>query len=818
VNEDDPGLQQLVAAVLDGTPVDWASAEAGAPNHAARRVISELRVIAGIADLHGRASHAGPDVDDAASAPPETWGPLRLIERVGEGAYGEVFRASDTRLDREIALKLLRRQDPDRSPDTSTVIDEGRLLAQVRHPNVVTVHGADRFGGRVGLWMEFIHGRTLEQVVCEEGPLDAPEATRIAIDLCRALAAVHRAGLVHRDITARNVMRDTDGRTVLMDFGTGLDRASAADGSARGLAGTPLYIAPELLDGQEASAQSDVYAVGVLLYHLLTGAYPVQGRNVREIRGQHARGERTTLHDRRPDLPGALVSIVERALAIRPEDRFASAEAMETALTQSLPGTPTVRDRPGARAPRRAAAVAVGVFLLLGVGAAWMSRATWTSPAPVIAVLPFENPSADPDSELVVDGLTNELIDRLSEIEGLSVTSRASSFALRNTSLALAEVGEQLGADVVLEGSMLRSGDRLRVNARLARVADDRTLWAKNFDSAAEDVFAIQDEIALAIVNELRLTLGRGQRRYQTSPDVYYQFLRARGLQARRNPVNSAQAADLFARVVASDPSYAPAWAGLSSALANIPRTGPSLPPPDPRMEAAALRALQLDPLLAEAHAAMGVLYSSHRDWANAEGSFRKAIELNPGLTTTHTEFVLSVLLPMARWDESLEILAGAREADPLSLDVRRIQALVDVDSGRYDEAIENSRWVLARDPQFPYASVWLGRALTLSGRTDEALPIVEKGDASYLGYLYAVTGRRAEAEALAAGLADTPIRQMLIHGGLGDRDRAFEALERAAVSNWWMAATWSLRPEMAVLRGDPRLVAIRERLGLPTP
>jgi tetratricopeptide (TPR) repeat protein len=149
---------------------------------------------------------------------------------------------------------------------------------------------------------------------------------------------------------------------------------------------------------------------------------------------------------------------------------------------------------------------------------------------------------------------------------------------------------------------------------------------------------------------------------------------------------------------------------------------------------------------------------------------------------------------------------------------VRRIQALVEVDSGRYDEAIENSRWVLARDPQFPYASVWLGRALTLSSRTDEALPIVENGDPSYRGYLYAITGRRAEAQALAADLADTPIRQMLIYGGLGDKDRAFEALERAAVSNWWMAATWSLRPEMAVLRGDPRLAAIRKTLDLPTP
>jgi serine/threonine-protein kinase len=815
---DDHDLREIVGAVLDGSPVDWSSAEARARDEPARRLIGELRIIAGIAELHDNPQQARTR-SDRETGDPLAWGPLHLLEKIGEGAYGEVYRARDTRLDREVALKLLRREDGAATPLASSVIEEGRMLAQVRHPNVVTVHGADRADGRVGLWMEFVRGETLEDVLRAQGPFDPLEAIRVGIDLCRALGAVHAAGLLHRDITARNVMREAGGRIVLMDFGTGLDRVEAGPGATRGLAGTPVYLAPEILEGGEASVRSDLYAVGVLLYHLTTGAWPVSGRTIDEIREKHARGDRARLADARAGLPPAFMRVVEHATAPLPQTRFASAAAMEAALVTALAdadGTAVAgANQPRAARTRRAVvgAVMLGV-IALALGVVW--RAPWRLSEPSIIVLPFENLNADSDSALVVDGLTNELIDRLTGIDGLRVASRTPALARGTVRPTLADLGAQAGADVVLDGSVRTSGNGLRISARLTRVSDDRTLWARTFERAAGDVFAIQDEIALAIVNELRLTLGSGQRRYQTSPDIYYQFLRARGLHARRNPVNSAEAAALFERVVAGDPSYAPAWAGLASALASIPRTGPELPPPDPRMEGAALRALQLDPLLAEAHAAMGVLYSSHRDWENSEASYRKAIELNPGLTTSHTEFVLWVLLPMARWDDAFEVLEAAREADPLSLDVRRIQALIDVDTGRYDQAIENARWVLERDPQFPYASVWLGRALTLSGRTDEALPIVEKGDPSYLGYLYAVIGRRAEAEALAASLADTPVRQMLIYGGLGDKDRAFEALERAVVANWWMAATWSTRPEMAVLRGDPRLAAIRKRLGLP--
>ena len=289
-----------------------------------------------------------------------------------------------------------------------------------------------------------------------------------------------------------------------------------------------------------------------------------------------------------------------------------------------------------------------------------------------------------------------------------------------------------------------------------------------------------------------------------------------------RHPENWYKAAALFEAVVAKDPAFAPAWAGLASAAADATRrqAREEMPPLDPRMEPAALRAIEIDPLLAEAHAAMGNVYARNRDWTNAEKSFRTALDLNPSLTATHTDFVLSTLLPMGKVADALQLLDAAKRVDPLSLDVRRTLALVQVYAKRYDDAIESSNWVLARDPTFPYAKLRLGQALILSGRANEALPIFENGGPyaghPSSGYLYAVTGRRDEAEAMAAQHPDAPAVLMLIYAGLGDKDRAFQALERMAAVNWWRAATWMMRPEMAVLRGDPRVADLRERLGVP--
>ena len=378
-------LIDLATALSDGTAVDWEAAESSAATDSERRQIRHLRVVRGVAGAQASGSLGGPpgqvhesllhpsgDADEPApdEAAPVTWGPLRVIEKIGRGRFGDVYRAFDPRLDREVALKLLRRRDGSGDPLGSAVIDEGRLLAKVRHPNVVTVYGAERIDERVGVWMELVRGRTLEDELLARGPLPAAEVAAIGRDVCEALGAVHRAGLVHRDIKAQNVMRDDDGRIVLMDFGTGRETDATA---APELAGTPLYLAPEVLNGAPATPQSDIYSVGVLLDHLLTGDFPVKGRTLREIREAHVGSDRA---GRRPAVArsGArLEGIVARALSPRPRDRFASAGDLADALRAVV----------GPRRLGLSSAEAVGGLLFAAVAVLVATTWNWRDPASV---------------------------------------------------------------------------------------------------------------------------------------------------------------------------------------------------------------------------------------------------------------------------------------------------------------------------------------------------------------------------------------------------------------------------------------------------
>jgi serine/threonine-protein kinase len=323
----------LARAIADRLPVDWQSLQSSG-DEVVCGTARQLKVIANIAALHREA--AGGGVRDRA------WGAFRIVNYVGHGSYGDVYRAIGTRLDREVALKLLRAAGAPVGELGAEVLEEARLLARVRHPNVVTIHGADRIDGRVGLWMEFIEGRTLERILQEDGLLSPSNVASVCLDVCRALQAVHDADLLHRDIKAQNVMREAGGRHVLMDFGAG---RHAATGGLGDITGTPLCIAPEVLEGAPASSRSDIYSVGVLLFHLATGRYPVEGRNLDELRARHQAGERVELRSLRPQLTGALVDVIQRALKKEPSERFDSAQEMADVAARIVSPQPVVRRR-----------------------------------------------------------------------------------------------------------------------------------------------------------------------------------------------------------------------------------------------------------------------------------------------------------------------------------------------------------------------------------------------------------------------------------------------------------------------------------------
>ena len=828
--EPDAIAAELASAILDGDPIDWPTVESST-GHTDRALVDQLKLLARVANVHRR-----PLASDAAG----DWGHLRILDRIGAGAYGVVYRAWDTRLDREVALKLLPAGVDDPAGRGTSIIEEGRLLARVRHPNVATIYGAERIGGQIGLWMELVEGKTLEDLLAGGKVFTPSEVCHIGVELCQAIAAVHDVGLLHRDIKAHNVMLADPGRVVLMDFGTGRE---IDDQSAGSVAGTPLYLAPEVFSGAPASVGSDIYSVGVLLFRLLSGSYPVAGRTLQELRSAHECGQRTTLEAARPDVPRRLREVIERALDPHPGRRYDSARAMAGALA-------SVGDRAWPRAwwysaAAAAASVVVAMWLApgvrerLGVGAAasgsqesmaavGTEATTVRVTAPVIAVLPLENLSADGGDDYFADGLTDEIIRNLAVIDGLEVRSRTSSFYFKGKPRNLRDVGNQLGATYVVEGSVLREGRRLRINAQFVQVAGDVPLWSERFDRHLEDVFAVQDEISRAIVNRLRLSVGQGQRRYDTNVELYDLYLKARGLlEARQVGREAREAATLFEEVVARDPAFAPAYAGLAMAsayMSNNPYAGKEFDEARFRVRPAALKALEIDPLLPEAHAAMGWMHAREFEWADAQRSFERALELDRTLTPITINYAYSTLRALGRLEYAERLLREALRHDPLSWPARRELATVLLQVGRYQDVVDIVQAFRAADPRTIdlNADRDLGRALTFLSRYEEAIAVLTNerfagpGGEHWLALPYVRTGRRDLVEKLAVTHKDYPFRLIFIHAALGDRDRALEALERMLASEPQRLATAMMQPELAMLRDDPRWVELRRKLRVP--
>jgi serine/threonine-protein kinase len=461
-------LLSLAASVSEGAPIDWQAEEASLDSHETA-VARELQVLDQIASFHRSNDPAdAPDAkrrdnraDSKADPLPRAWGHFTIVEQVGVGAFGTVYRAVDTKLQAEVALKLLRRLGPD-NPSPSRVLKEGRLLARVHHPNVARVYGIDEIDGRVGLWMEFVNGRTLADLLLTQGPFNAREAALVGIDLCRALAAVHKAGLVHGDVKAHNVMREDGGRTVLMDFGTGKDLmaqlALAGSAAAGDFAGTPLYLAPEVFDGQPRTTAADIYSLGVLLYHLVTNAYPINGRNRAEVEQAHRGGAQSHLRDARPDLPEEFIRTVERALAGNPRERYQTTGAFEAALAKFLGAVPepSTNRQPGLWL----IAASIGMIGLLTLGIYWAGfRSSGASGSQQARATDFATAGAAPASLASAASAS----DQSYQIEAAMYRAAAAQ--------AAGQTGQR-GRDARLSsGTRIAPGDALFLDIRLSAPA-----------------------------------------------------------------------------------------------------------------------------------------------------------------------------------------------------------------------------------------------------------------------------------------------------------------------------------------------------------
>lgn len=473
------------------------------------------------------------------------------------------------------------------------------------------------------------------------------------------------------------------------------------------------------------------------------------------------------------------------------------------------------------RQPRKKA-LAAGLALALAAIGFWLWH-RGTGPVS-IAVLPLVNLSSDTANDYFVDGITDEIIRNLSILDGLAVRSQTSSFAFKGKPHNIREIGKQLDADYILEGSVLRAGEQLRINAQLVRVRDDFPLWSGRYDRQLTDIFALQDELSRNIVNQLRLKLERGRRRYETSIEAYDYYLRARALE---NSGFSGRVASIgpFQQVIARDSTFAPAYAGLAAAYVARTDIGPQDAAHDEAlatMQAMAQRAIELDPLLAEAHAALGMTYARVGQWRQAEQSFHRAIELDPNSSTTRTDFAVNLLLPVGRVEEAVREMRAAERADPLSSAVHTYLGSALLAAGRHDEAAKECDQASAEDEA---KNECLGRARVQQGKIGEAIPLLAtspRRDWGFLAYAYGKAGRRAEAEKLRAEApALYPDRRgasqyALAYAGLGDKEQTLEQLERMTALGPVRLGQELSRPEFALVRGDLRVKALRKKVGLP--
>jgi serine/threonine protein kinase/Tfp pilus assembly protein PilF len=838
-------IDTIASSIADGLAVDWERSDVGAAERE-RRLISHLRVVDAVAHVYRSLSpfeDRDRDEERGASAEPAgpRWGRLILLDRIGRGASADVFRAWDVDLEREVALKLL--VDDGMTADAAAnarMLREARRLARIRHPNVVHIYGAERHEGRIGLWMEFVRGRTLADIVRADGVLTGANAAAACADVCGAVGAVHAAGLLHRDIKAQNVIREKDGRIVLMDFGAG-----AEIGSRPSVAGTPIYLAPEVLAGGPATIASDLYSIGVLLFFLVSGRYPVEGTSLDSLIAGHRARTRTARTGALGTVPPALGSVVGRVLEPDPAKRFGSAAELEAELRGIINPVAAHRGRSSWRT--RAAILSTAAVVSLLVATVANRRANVSSPpvpaATFIAVLPLVPASSSTEASVIADGLTDELIARLGEVQSLRVTAHTSVRRFRRADQPIDEIASRLQVGSVLKGSVSVDSPRnstVHVNFRLIRAGADVDLWSEHFDRPLGDIAALEGEIARAVTRGVGAVLSASEstrlsRQPQHAGRAEQAYLEARAFLAQNRHGDEVRpVVEALQQAIVADPHFAAPHAELARAYVLL-----GFDEMMPQGEAYALakreaqRALQLDPDLPDAHTALAdVSFYYEWDWTGADASYRQAIALAPSDARARGQYA-RMLSAAGRTAEASSEARTAAAADPLSADATLTQGLMSYYERRYREAAATLQRALRMDPRYPGAWLTLSRVAEARGDFVEAGRLIDRAltitsiapwraDRIRVRALWgdAVGARKGlqelQQELAARGLKLDAPHEAYIAIALGESDRGLDLLSNAVTSRDPSVLWLAVDPRVDRVRGDARFHAIVARLGRP--
>jgi serine/threonine-protein kinase len=774
-----------------------------------------------------------------------TLGDVYTFEReLHGGAMSRVFVAMDRQLGRQIVVKVL---PPEVAAELSAerFRREIQLAARLQHPHIVPLLSSGEVGGLPYFTMPFVEGESLRERLTRKGELPVSEAVRILRGVASALSYAHKHGVAHRDIKPDNVML-TDELALVTDFGvakalsvsTNAPEAQTITGVGVSL-GTPAYMSPEQATADPSvDHRADIYAFGVMAYEMLTGSLPFSGRPTQAMLVAHAIEKPEPITQRRPGIPAGLAALIMRCLEKRPADRPQQAGE----LVQELEATPAP-SVPGSGASQRkifiasavAAAAAVAVIAYAATrgasGGDEQSIATLQS----VAVLPLANVGGNAQDEYFSDGMTDELANALSKLPGLRVASRTSAYSFKGKKdIAVGEIGRKLNVQAVLEGAVRRSGDRLRVGAQLTNVSDGLAIWSDTYERSTSDIFAVQDEIARAIADALKLKLGVRAAALSSSSggtaslEAYDSYLRGRYFWNRRGAANLRRALTYFEESIEKDPRFARAHAGLAITYALLPEYTDT-PPLDglAKTRAAATRALELDGSLAEAHTALGLAAVHDWDFKAGEAAYRKAIEAEPGYPTAH-QWYGELLYHTGRIDSSLAEIRRAVALDPLApiLPVALGYALTL--AGRYDEALQQFARTEELAPGLVLTRLVTAAAQLQSGDIANAVKGYEEAvrmdneiirTKGMLCHAYGIAGRRADAEKLLAEIEARARRQRVSSVtraicllGMGDHSGALTTME-TAVRNHEIAVFTAFSPLLDKtwdpVRGDPRWTAI---------
>ncbi|MEE8146593.1 MAG: protein kinase [Longimicrobiales bacterium] len=747
-----------------------------------------------------------------AIAPGTKIGNYEIQAPLGEGGMGAVYQAHDPTLQRTVAIKVLAKQDEDAS---TRLLQEARAASALNHPHICTIYEVGEHEGQAFIVMEHVEGKTLSALIPADG-LPPESVIRYGTQIADALAHAHERGIVHRDLKSANVVITPEGRAKVLDFGLAA-RMPQADAEAVTktqealphagmLVGTLAYMAPEVLRGEAATARSDIWALGVLLYEMASGRLPFGSGSFVEVSA-------TILKESPGPLPirisPGVRALVRRSLSKESGQRYASAGELQAALEVVVPS-----DSSDARSTGR------------------------EETRPSIAVLPFANMSTDPENEYFCDGITEDIINALTRLKGLRVMARTSSFSFKGTNPEIAEVAAKLNVATILEGSVRRAGNRLRVTAQLVNAADSYQIWSERFDRDLEDVFAIQDEIATTIAERLKVTLtDKGSEPVVVRPtdnlEAYELYVKGRVFFYQRG-TSLLSALECFERAVELDPNYAHAWAGLADTRTSMGQWG--VKPPGETIPAAleaAHRALALGPDLPEAHNARAYAASNNREWQTAEREFLRALELNPNHVQARCWYGVFYLgMVSGRWEDGLVQIRRALDLDPLSAYATAMYGLALSCAGHYPEAIEQLRLAVERDPvsficrwvlQVNYLlaghfsdSIEAGeRALALSGR--HVFALCQQVTA------YARWGKTREARAVHNELLARaeqgyvqPTLLALSAVAVGDVADAVARAQAAYEERDCFLIVANRFPFCSDLQAIPRVQAIFDRLGAP--